>query len=108
MVEAVNQIEKPEDSGFTAVAQSRARGGYLGVSEDFKVRLIVPAGRDLEKRKNLINERAFPPRKKIQYFEFLEQLNEAEILKSAFSRQEVVVMADHLIGYNQGEVYRRG
>lgn len=96
MVEAVNQLDNPEDVGLTAVAQSRSRGGYLGASEDLKVRLIVPADRNVEDKKNLVNRGDF--RNQAYYRHFLDQLDEVEVLKSAFSRQEVAAMADHLMG----------
>jgi hypothetical protein len=96
MVQAVNQVEKPEESGLTAVAQSRARNGYLGVSEDLKVKLIVPADRNLDEKKNLINQRDF--HSEGHYYRLLRQLDKVEILKSAFSREEVAKMAYYLLG----------
>ncbi|MEX2053678.1 MAG: hypothetical protein WD940_01580, partial [Patescibacteria group bacterium] len=95
MVQAVNEVEKPEDLGLSAVAQSRARGGTLGMAEDLKVRLIVPADRNTEDKRSLVSRRDF--RSEGQYFRFLRQLEKTEILKSAFGREEVARMADHLL-----------
>ncbi|MEX1068569.1 MAG: hypothetical protein WED08_02050, partial [Patescibacteria group bacterium] len=86
---------KPEDLGLSAVAQSRARGGTLGMAEDLKVRLIVPADRNTEDKRSLVSRRDF--RSEGQYFRFLRQLEKTEILKSAFGREEVARMADHLL-----------
>ena len=98
MVRAVNQVEKPEDSGLTAVAQSRTRGGSLGVSEDLKVKLIVPADRNLDKKESLINRNNFQQGEDYDHLvELLQDESKIEILKSAFSRQEIAAMADHLL-----------
>lgn len=98
MVEVVNRMGKPEDSGLLAVAQSRTRGGYLSASENLKVKLIVPADRNPEKVKSLVNRGIFPREDYVRLLELLKNKDEVEILKSAFSRQEVAAMADHLIG----------
>jgi len=95
MIEAVNEVDRPEDLGLTAVAQSRTRSGYLSASEDLKVKLIVPADRDLDKKESLVNRRDF--RHKGSYHRFLRKLDEVEMLKSAFSRQEVAAMSDLLL-----------
>jgi hypothetical protein len=98
MVQAVNQVEKPEDSGLRAVAQSRARGEDLGVSENLKVKLIVPADRNLEKKESLVNQRDFHRKEDYtRLVELLQNESETEILKSAFSRQEVAAMAGYLL-----------
>jgi hypothetical protein len=98
MAQAVNQLDKPEDSGLLAVAQSRTRGGYLGASEDLKVKLIVPADRNLDKKESLINRGRFHQNKDYAHLVgLLQDESKIEILKSAFSRQEVAVMAGYLL-----------
>ena len=98
MVGAVNRVEKPEDLGLRAVAQSRSRGGYLGASGNLRVKLIVPADRNPAEKRSLINRGRFHREKDyIHLLELLENESETEILKSAFSRQDVAKMADHLL-----------
>src|SRR3972149_4034908 len=99
MVQAVNQVENPEDSGLTAVAQSRARGGSLGVSEDLKVKLIVPADRNLDKKESLINRNNFQQEEDYNHLaELLKDESKIEILKSAFSWREVAEISYYLVG----------
>ena len=99
MVQAVNQVENPEDSGLTAVAQSRARGGSLGVSEDLKVKLIVPADRNLDKKESLINRNNFQQEEDYNHLaELLKDESKIEILKSAFSWREVAEISYYLLG----------
>ena len=99
MVRAVNQVEKPEEFGLTAVAQSRTRGGSLGASEELKVKLIVPADRNLDKKESLINRNNFQQEEDYDHLvELLQDESKIEILKSAFSWREVAEISYYLVG----------
>ena len=99
MVRMVNRLDKPEEFGLSAVAQSRVRGGYLEVAGDLKVKIIVPANRNLENKASLVNRNDFPQEEDYtRFLELLQDESRIEVLKSAFSRQEVATMAYYLLG----------
>ena len=99
MVRAVNQVEKPEEFGLTATAKSRTRGGSLGVSKELKVKLIVPADRNLDKKESLINRNNFQQEEDYDHLvELLQDESKIEILKSAFSWREVAEISYYLLG----------